>query len=117
MRWLSVALCLSLASPAFAVGPVLTHCIFSWYQPPEPANDLAWYLVFIRRDQQDERIVQLPAVVTSGDITYTTENLCAGLPAGQRYARVVAVNTDGAASQPSQEVAFCLVPKGRHCPK
>ena len=109
MRGLMLGVCLVLASPAWAVGPVLNHCQFSWSEAVVPDGDLAYFTIKLATTPGGPYAVvgTYPAPDPAGGASYfPPTNYCAGQPDGQKYAVVTATDTAGNESEVSGEVPF-----------
>lgn len=95
-------------APAQAVGPVLNHCIFTWSEAVVPTNDLVSFKIYIGTTSGGPYVVAGTVLAPSpaGGANYTSPDLCGGLPDGQKYAVVTAVNTASTESARSAEVPF-----------
>jgi len=116
-RMLSLLLLVSLfAVPAFAVGPVVgSTCKFEWTEPQTNTNgsnvtDLAEYRLYISQTAGSYGSTPakiIPAPLADPAAASVLQTACpAGIPEGQSYAVMTAVDVAGNASVFSNEAPF-----------
>lgn len=100
-----------LLSVILAVGPTLNHCIFSWVMPAVPSNDLDHFTLKLATAAGGPyvQLAVYTTTLTGGNSTFgPTQNLCASVSDGQKFAVVTAVDKAGNESVPSGEAPFVL---------
>ena len=113
--WLALLLLL-LAVPAAATGPVLNHCSFTWVDASVVADAITSFNVYVGPTATGPFPTKIGSIPATTSVNYgPTANFCAGLPDGQYFAVVTAVNLNQE-SEPSESVPFALLTRKPNAP-